>query len=465
MRGIDIIEAMENIDERLILDAKRHKKAAPPWLRFVSLAALFCCVLLLGLLAVNRILAPGEENVPDTLSPTEESNWEKSAQEDFAASEDDYFSSDTPLKYELPASLTEEACIEFSEDGKTMTFFDPLTRAHLGYGGKIWRINIYTQEEFHRLDHQYDELLDNGWYGHMDPSGYMYAQDEGCVYVLNTPTDLQYDPNDSESNASYLKYMEAGLEILESIIDHNDLTVNPNWNEEIVKELFPELYADTISSQWHSMFSYCTVYTSEENRINNLQIACDAINGAILKSGEAFSFNDVVGERSAAKGYKEAAVYTTGDEELVLGGGISQVASTLYYCCLYADLEILERQGQVYHDPFIPGGMDAAVYWGSVDFQFRNSTDHDIRIDAYLSEGSLWVELLATEEPDFTVDITQERRESDTDLTYKITRNVYDLDGNLIRTDTTEDLDALGGLGTTTYALRGIAATAPTETE
>ena len=83
MRGIDVIEALQNIDENLIFRAKHHKKYAPAWLRYVSVAACICCALLLGLLIINRLIAPGEENVPDVLAPTEE-EIETSAPEDEA---------------------------------------------------------------------------------------------------------------------------------------------------------------------------------------------------------------------------------------------------------------------------------------------------------------------------------------------------------------------------------------------
>ena len=64
----------------------------------------------------------------------------------------------------------------------------------------------------------------------------------------------------------------------------------------------------------------------------------------MLKPGETFSFNGVVGERTAAKGYKEGGVYVGGETVQQLGGGVCQVASVLYYCTLKSDLEVIARQ-------------------------------------------------------------------------------------------------------------------------
>lgn len=74
---------------------------------------------------------------------------------------------------------------------------------------------------------------------------------------------------------------------------------------------------------------------------------------------ETFSFNGVVGERTAAKGYKEGGVYVGGETVQQLGGGVCQVASVLYYCTLKSDLEVIARQEHQYVPDYIPWGMDA----------------------------------------------------------------------------------------------------------
>ena len=463
MKGIDIIEAMQDIDENLIFQAKLHKKVPPAWLKFTSIAACFCCVLLLGALSISKILSFGSEEVPETLASGVES--------EVAASEDYYVSTDTPLKWEQPAGL--EDCIEFSEDGKTMTMFDPVSRTVSGDDmGVIWQINIVPMDEFdpesigdpkYAADTEYAaKEYGDGWYGYFDPFTYMYARDEENVYLLNIPSKLQYDANSVESGNSYFIHTRHGIDILSSIITLNDLELNPNWNQDISVQFFGTIgFNETLdeysaesddNSDFDATLSSCsTVSTADENRTINLLLACNAIDGTVLEPGETFSFNDVVGERTAEKGYREAAIYGHEDDP-VLGGGISQISSTLYAACFYADLEIVERQAHVFQPEWIPGGLDAAVYWGSVDFQFRNNTDHPIQISAYMSNSSVEIKLLTTMEPSFKVYIYTTYSGDATQNVYELDRYVYDLNGNLLRTDTIEDLNALGDLGTTIYS-------------
>lgn len=215
--------------------------------------------------------------------------------------------------------------------------------------------------------------------------------------------------------------------------------------------------------------TYTSPYdTSEENRSENLRLACEAIDGTIIEPGEYFSFNDVVGERTSAKGYKEAAVYVSGNTVLQIGGGICQVASTLYCCAMYADLNIVERHPHMYLVTYVPGGLDAAIYWGSLDFQFQNNTDTPIYIEASVSNGNCSISLLGEVPMQYICEIDSEcittipyntiyiDGHGDyitgyTGCTYQITRRILDTDGNLIRTDTP---DTLGDLGCSVYNKR-----------
>ena len=86
----------------------------------------------------------------------------------------------------------------------------------------------------------------------------------------------------------------------------------------------------------------------------------------------------------------------SGKSENELGGGVCQVASTIYYCAMYADLEIVERAEHQFIVDYVPGGLDATVYFGYQDFKFRNNTDYPIRIDAYLYDGDCCIELWGT---------------------------------------------------------------------
>ena len=149
-----------------------------------------------------------------------------------------------------------------------------------------------------------------------------------------------------------------------------------------------------------------TPHTNDSNRNNNLKLACDAINGYILMPGDTFDYNKTLGERTEERGYKPAGALSAGTSTTEVGGGICQVSSTLYYCTLLSDLEIVTRRSHSLPSSYMPMmGIDATVSWGGPDFRFRNNTDYPIQIKAEVSDGCVKVMLLGTEDKDYYVEM------------------------------------------------------------
>ena len=153
---------------------------------------------------------------------------------------------------------------------------------------------------------------------------------------------------------------------------------------------------------------YKTEHTNEKNRNTNLELACAAINGLILDPGEIFDYNTVVGERTSAKGYKSAAAYSSGKTVQSIGGGVCQVSSTIYYCCLVSDMEIVNRLPHSYVSSYMPMGMDATVSWGGPEFTFKNNTNYPIRIETWVADGYVHCKLVGTDEKDYYIEMEYE---------------------------------------------------------
>ena len=127
---------------------------------------------------------------------------------------------------------------------------------------------------------------------------------------------------------------------------------------------------------------------SSAERRNNVEQAATKINtyngatdGMILQPGEEFSFNSVVGQRTAANGFMKAPVYLSSGSTEDYGGGICQVSTTLYCAALYANLKITERHNHLYVIHYWPTeGCDATVDWGHLDFKFKNDKEYPIKI-------------------------------------------------------------------------------------
>lgn len=172
-------------------------------------------------------------------------------------------------------------------------------------------------------------------------------------------------------------------------------------------ELEPELDSASLGGKLFTdvLSYYDSPHVYNPTRTHNLELACQAIDGTIVKPGETFSFNKVVGERTAEKGYGAAGVYVGGETVQELGGGVCQVASTIFYCTLKADLEVVERAEHQFTPSYIPWGMDATIYWGSLDYKWRNNTPYPIRIDASVSNGYVHIRFVGTETKDYTVEL------------------------------------------------------------
>lgn len=149
----------------------------------------------------------------------------------------------------------------------------------------------------------------------------------------------------------------------------------------------PNIFVKDLNIFPHQLSTFSTNYVNNPSRTTNLRIAASKINGTILMPGEKFSFNQVVGERTIAAGYKNAAIFVNGQVEDGLAGGICQISSTLYDAVIAANLQITERHNHSLLTSYLPGGKDATVVWGRYDFQFVNNREYPIKIEMTVQNG------------------------------------------------------------------------------
>jgi len=169
--------------------------------------------------------------------------------------------------------------------------------------------------------------------------------------------------------------------------------------EKINAELFPDLLA-TYSSNYSA---------SNVSRSHNVALSSQLISNTVLAPGDVFSYNDTVGPRTAARGFREAGVYVGNKVEQGIGGGICQVSSTLFNTVVLSDLKIVYRTNHSLPVSYVPLGRDATVSYGSIDFKFSNSTNAPIKIVASASNGKNVVSIYGTKQhPGRTIEITTE---------------------------------------------------------
>lgn len=144
-------------------------------------------------------------------------------------------------------------------------------------------------------------------------------------------------------------------------------------------------------------------YDSIPERVYNIGLGTEKINGSLVAPGEIFSFDQAIGTVSAVFGFHKAYAIIQGKTVLDDGGGVCQVSTTLYRAVLNAGLPVVERIAHTYRVPFyeeggfLPG-MDATVYPPDPDFKFKNDTGGSILIQATFDKtnSKLTFELFGT---------------------------------------------------------------------
>ncbi len=129
-----------------------------------------------------------------------------------------------------------------------------------------------------------------------------------------------------------------------------------------------------------------TYFHSIPGRVFNVNLAASRVNGTLVAPGETFSFDQTIGDISRATGYQQAYVISGGKTILGDGGGVCQVSTTLFRAVLNAGLPVNERSAHAYrvgyYEQNSPPGIDATVYYPTVDFKFTNDTGHHVLIEA-----------------------------------------------------------------------------------
>ena len=170
----------------------------------------------------------------------------------------------------------------------------------------------------------------------------------------------------------------------------------PNVTEELLSD---NLFRDIIGE-------YTSNLGTDAAWNANATLACEKLNGLILKSGDTFSFNDLLGLLTAEKGYQPAVAYRGRVETAIMGGGVTHAASVLYNSVLLAELEIVERHNHPYAPEFIEVGRDVYVNNGTADFRFRNNRPDPIRIKAEVLDGMMQIIIEGTDSRDYIVEVS-----------------------------------------------------------
>lgn len=148
------------------------------------------------------------------------------------------------------------------------------------------------------------------------------------------------------------------------------------------------------------------------NKITNLKLAAEKINGVIIKPGETFSLWSLVGRPTAKKGYLEGMVLKDGEAKSDIGGGLCQMANLIFWMVLHTPLTVTERHHHSF-DAFpdsgrtLPFGSGATIYYNYLDLQFRNQTDKAFQINVQVTDEHLKGEIRCNQELEYCYHIIE----------------------------------------------------------
>ncbi|WP_448618425.1 VanW family protein [Geodermatophilus sp. URMC 65] len=145
--------------------------------------------------------------------------------------------------------------------------------------------------------------------------------------------------------------------------------------------------------------SFTTNFTSAASG-TNIRVAAAEIDGALVRPGETFSLNGHTGPRTTAQGYVEAGVIQNGAFDTAVGGGVSQVATTMFNAVFFAGLEDVHHKPHSFYISRYPAGREATVYYDSIDLKWRNDSDTGVYVDTQWTPNSLTVTFYGTKRYD-----------------------------------------------------------------
>lgn len=206
-----------------------------------------------------------------------------------------------------------------------------------------------------------------------------------------------------EDGVDFAITMEEAKKLLEEEKQEYEIPLKYTSPEKTTHDIGTEAFPDLISR-------FSTKYdVTLRNRTTNLELASNKINGYVLLPGEEFSYNKVVGERTIAAGYKEAAMYSGGEVVDGLGGGICQISSTLYNVVVKANLEVTQRSNHQFVTSYVDAGKDATVVYGAIDFKFVNTRKYPIKITSTVKNGIVEMKIFGVkEEVEYDIEIETE---------------------------------------------------------
>lgn len=255
------------------------------------------------------------------------------------------------------------------------------------------------------LEERYAEIQQTAQQGAVFTTGFSYDREaiDRLVDVIGDGLDFEakdatldaFDVNNrtftfTEAQAGYRIDRERLAADILAALDAGayDTVVTPEG-----EQIAPEITRAQLEGLFGKVASFTTETTKDRDRNTNIALSASALNGRVVMPGDTLSFNECTGQRTGAKGYREAGAIAGGVLVDDTGGGVCQTSSTLFNAVIRADLEIVEREAHSWPSSYVNKGEDATVNWPSLDFVFRNNGQFPVFVVAWYEDQKVTVEI------------------------------------------------------------------------
>ncbi len=145
--------------------------------------------------------------------------------------------------------------------------------------------------------------------------------------------------------------------------------------------------------------TFTTNHPAGQDRVKNIHLGADRINGVVVAPGETFSLNDFLGPRTPDKGWVQAPVFST-DEGFFAdyGGGLSQLTTTLYNAVFFGGYRDVEHRPHTIYISRYPMGREATLNYGSIDLKFQDDSNSGVFIRTSYTATSITVSFYGNKE-------------------------------------------------------------------
>ena len=163
----------------------------------------------------------------------------------------------------------------------------------------------------------------------------------------------------------------------------------------------------TPQNEWgisEAIGEFATPYNAgDAPRTQNLTRGAELVNGTVVKPGEVFSLEKTLGEVDGEHGFAAAGVIQNGEHVDAMGGGLSQVATTVFNAGFEAGMDDTEHHPHQYYFERYPAGREATLWTGNLDMKFTNSTPHAVLVQAWLDGEQIHVRMWSTKYYDVSI--------------------------------------------------------------